>query len=167
MTKEELLYNLRDELEHTIRDAQFPTWSDLCVEAKLAHPYPKDCKIAIWGEVDEHDERTFSVYIFRKDDIVTNIFSESTEWADLRIAIDYALEDLKLAEKREENRKRKPKYVQGAVITSLDELMKQKAVFFNGKVTVNGWFQNWQLIWAKKRVESGQLFKAIEVIYSK
>ena len=55
----------------------------------------------------------------------------------------------------------KRKYQKGEQITSLDELMSQKFVYFYDKITNLGWFGSWQLRWALTMIEQGKLFKAI------
>lgn len=39
----------------------------------------------------------------------------------------------------------KAKYIRGAPIRSLDELVKQDFVYWNDKITHFGWFLGWQL----------------------
>lgn len=42
-------------------------------------------------------------------------------------------------------------------ITSLDELMKQEKVYFNGKKMSKGFYQNWQLRYALNMIKRGLL----------
>lgn len=54
----------------------------------------------------------------------------------------------------------KRKYCKGDKIKSLDELAKQKFVYFYDKITHNGWFMSWQFRLAKHFLERGCLFYA-------
>ena len=54
----------------------------------------------------------------------------------------------------------KRKYQKGKQITSLDELAKQKFVYFFDKITHNGWFMSWQFRMAQKFIERGCLYYA-------
>lgn len=57
----------------------------------------------------------------------------------------------------------KRKYRKGEKITSLDELSKQKFVYFNHKITHNGWFMSWQFRMAKMFIDRGVLYYAIKI----
>ncbi len=49
------------------------------------------------------------------------------------------------------------KLVPGSVITSLDELLEQKLIWWMGRAYHNGWFGSWQLRWAATRLREGQI----------
>ena len=55
----------------------------------------------------------------------------------------------------------KRKYQKGKQITSLDELAKQKFVYFFDKITHNGWFMSWQFRMAQSFLHRGNLYYAL------
>lgn len=57
----------------------------------------------------------------------------------------------------------KRKYKKGKPITSLDEMYKQKFIYFFDKITHNGWFNSWQVRLAQSYIERGYLFVAEKV----
>lgn len=50
----------------------------------------------------------------------------------------------------------------GEKIESLDELEKQKFIFYNGKLLNRGFFQNWQIRFAVKALQDGSVYEAKE-----
>jgi hypothetical protein len=55
------------------------------------------------------------------------------------------------------------KYSKGEPIKSLDELVSQDFVYWNGKITHRGWFLSWQIQMALKAIRVGNvIFKAIK-----
>ena len=54
----------------------------------------------------------------------------------------------------------KRKYRKGKQITSLDELSKQKFVYFYDKITHCGWFLSWQFRMADSLLKRGVLYYA-------
>jgi hypothetical protein len=55
------------------------------------------------------------------------------------------------------------KYRKGERITSLDELSKQKFIYFFDKITHCGWFMSWQFSLAKRYIDRGVLYYAEKV----
>lgn len=56
----------------------------------------------------------------------------------------------------------KRRYHPGAVITSVDELVKQEFVYWNDKITHHGWFISWQLMMTVSAINSGRIRYAIK-----
>lgn len=55
----------------------------------------------------------------------------------------------------------KNKYRKGGHILTLEELARQEFVYFGDKVTHRGWFESWQLRFAKRWLgENGRIFYA-------
>ncbi len=57
----------------------------------------------------------------------------------------------------------KRKYRKGNPIRSLDELAKQQFVYFNDKITHNGWFMSWQFRMSKRFLDNGMIYYAIKI----
>jgi len=57
---------------------------------------------------------------------------------------------------------KKRKYRKGERITSIDEMLEQEFVYWNDKITHNGWFGSWQLRMTKMAIERGIIYKAIK-----
>ena len=57
----------------------------------------------------------------------------------------------------------KRKYKKGDQIKSLDELEKQKFIYFFDKITHRGWFRSWQIRSALQYIQRGCLYYAIKV----
>ena len=55
------------------------------------------------------------------------------------------------------------KYRKGEPIKSLDELEKQKFIYFYDKITHRGWFRSWQIRLALLYIQRGCLYYAIQV----
>ena len=51
----------------------------------------------------------------------------------------------------------------GEVITSLDEMLAQKFIWWMGKPYHNGWFGSWQMRWAATRLREGQIRRVIVI----
>ena len=56
----------------------------------------------------------------------------------------------------------KSKYTKGDYIKSLDELMVQDFIYHRGKIVNFGWFQNWQMLMAKRMIDGGYLNLAVK-----
>lgn len=54
-------------------------------------------------------------------------------------------------------------YRKGERILSLDELSKQKFVYFFDKITHCGWFGSWQFRLAQSYIERGWLYYAVKI----
>jgi hypothetical protein len=58
------------------------------------------------------------------------------------------------------------KYIKGDKITNLDELVSQQLIIFESgefsKVYSYGGFMGWKILWAKKYIDSGVLYKAVK-----
>ena len=54
----------------------------------------------------------------------------------------------------------KRKYMKGDAITSIDEMAKQEFVYVHDKIYHAGWFMSFQLSWAKRMIESRNVFRA-------
>lgn len=52
-------------------------------------------------------------------------------------------------------------YVQGAEIKSLDELAKQKFIFYNGELYNKNWVKNWQIGWCLAKIRWEGIYYAI------
>ena len=59
-------------------------------------------------------------------------------------------------------KKSRAKYQPGAQIVSLDELMKQRLVYFYGRIWNMAWFQNNQLGWVAHQVYHGHVRYAVK-----
>jgi hypothetical protein len=58
----------------------------------------------------------------------------------------------------------KKKYRKGEKINSLDELAKQKFIYFFDKITHTGWFMSWQFRLAARYVQRGCLYYAERIV---
>lgn len=56
----------------------------------------------------------------------------------------------------------KSRYRQGEIITSLDELLEQDAVYHNEHYTHRGWFLSWQINYTLSQIKKGRLKTVIE-----
>jgi len=56
-----------------------------------------------------------------------------------------SLRDIVLTPEAKNSIKSRAKYRRGPIVTSLNELMEQKFVYWNDKITHHSWFCNWQL----------------------
>lgn len=62
-----------------------------------------------------------------------------------------------------EKTKYKRKYRRGGHVPNLDELVRQDFVYWNDKITPNGWLMSWQLRMAARAVgENGVIYYAIK-----
>ncbi len=55
------------------------------------------------------------------------------------------------------------KYKKGKPIKSMNELMNQEFVYFNHKITHEGWFKSWSLRFAQDMIDRGALYKAVKI----
>lgn len=55
------------------------------------------------------------------------------------------------------------KYIKGEPITCVDELMKQEFIYFYDRLVPFGWFQDWQIGWARLVCKSNLVFEAINL----
>lgn len=63
--------------------------------------------------------------------------------------------------KQEERKERRRKYRIGEPIRTVEELLEQELIYFNGKVVHRGWFLSWQLGFTTAQIKGGMLFKAV------
>lgn len=49
------------------------------------------------------------------------------------------------------------KYEPGRLVTSLDELARQKLVFHRKQLISAGWFSSWQIRYAMREIEKGNI----------
>lgn len=57
---------------------------------------------------------------------------------------------------------RRKNYIKGEVINSLDDLMKEKVVFFHDKTVNIAVVRNWQYAYLIAQVQNGRFFKAVK-----
>lgn len=55
------------------------------------------------------------------------------------------------------------RYKQGEPISSLDELMKEKFIWVQGKVYHQGWFSSWALRNTMNLIRARKIFKVIDI----
>jgi len=90
MTPAEIYYAAANKLEEELRNGEYGSFSDICVEQQLNE---KNYKLVIWGEENDTDEKFFSVSVYRTDILgnqeeqILSTLSESENLDDLEAAV--------------------------------------------------------------------------------
>lgn len=96
MNYEELYCDLQHRLADAVREGEYATWEDLCVESPMENVLfdDKPCVMVVWGEETDEGEKFFSVAIHTQDadgmtgEQILKTFSETERMDHFKLAVE-------------------------------------------------------------------------------
>lgn len=89
----EFIDNVINAVRNAIREGDYPTWDDFCVDMTLPADILAGHKLTVWGEVNDEGERYFSVYVKTCDeDIRFSLICDNTSMEALGNTLAEAME---------------------------------------------------------------------------
>lgn len=98
----DFLDKIRQSVNVAIREGEYATWEDFCVELKVPKTIAEGYQLTVWGEEDE-ENRWYSIWIFWNDHKDSfSVYTDNTTDNDLILAAGDALERMLEMEKKKE-----------------------------------------------------------------